>query len=694
MPSKFKHAVKCTFFVFLLSSCTTSSNFEQTAIPSPLRSPIFVNEQVSPIASVSNTETLEKKETLITVISSEQPSSKIIDTSNDTLKIPTFKMRQAVNINVESLPIPAFINELFGNVLGLSFQIEASLQNKKDLVTLRITESQEPEKLYMTAIQVLTDYGIVTELLPDNMIKFSVDNKKIESTPPLLISGKALPEVPVSHRPIFQSIPLKVMRANQVHSLLNSVLPDKELRIQINLLTSSLLLSGSLDRVKLAKSLIEFFDQPSVRTQHAIRVNPAFLSAEELATQLDEVLKTEGYYSGIGSNAINNSSSIILLPLASTNTLLIFTADDEVLKHVQKWVTALDIAVPSKQKVSVGLFFYPVKNTSADSLAKIFTPLLSNIQEEEKTKEGQKPRNTNQATTTNKLENNLVVDSLNNTLIFQGQPYVWGRLVPLLRQLDKPSRQVLIEVVVVEITLTDEERTGIEWLISGLNIGSLAGSLETLGGLDINARGLNYNFVNSLGQTKAILNAFASSSRVNILSSPRVMVKSGETASINIGSEVPVVTSQSSDSTTQVNGNSAVLQQIQYRRTGVNLEVKPIIYAGNRVDIEISQEVSQAEETTSSSISSPTILNRSINTSLSLSDGGSVLLGGLMTNTLNEGWTGVPVLSEIPLLGNLFKVERHSNNRTELMILIVPYVLGTDEEVQEITNLFRAQLNM
>jgi len=136
------------------------------------------------------------------------------------------------------------------------------------------------------------------------------------------------------------------------------------------------------------------------------------------------------------------------------------------------------------------------------------------------------------------------------------------------------------------------------------------------------------------------------------------------------------------------------LQQVQYRRTGILLSIKPIVYAGRRVDLQIDQQVSEARENTTSNISSPAIFNRRIKTELSLSDGQSILLGGLISNNRSEGWGGVPVLSDIPIIGQLFRVDRSTRDRTELIVMIVPYVIDDDAEAQAISETIRRRLEL
>ena len=176
--------------------------------------------------------------------------------------------------------------------------------------------------------------------------------------------------------------------------------------------------------------------------------------------------------------------------------------------------------------------------------------------------------------------------------------------------------------------------------------------------------GLTY-LLDVAGQNRFALRAFASDSRVSILSTPRIMVKSGNEASIDIGTEVPIISMQTT-SNQQTEGTTNLLQSIQYRKTGIILSVTPTVYSDDRIDLDISQEVSEALPVSEdSSISSPSIFNRSLNTSLSLRDGGSVVMAGLMSNRVTNSDGGIPLLKDVPVLGSLFKNQsKQSNNFT------------------------------
>ena len=149
-----------------------------------------------------------------------------------------------------------------------------------------------------------------------------------------------------------------------------------------------------------------------------------------------------------------------------------------------------------------------------------------------------------------------------------------------------------------------------------------------------------------------------SGTSTRISSRPRLLVKSGETASIDVGNEIPVVT-RTTDSDQQTEGTTNVLQEVSYRKTGVQLEIKPLVQANGLVDLQISQQLSEARPSADTSLAgSPTILNRQISTSLTLRDGGSLLMGGLISGNQSAGETGVPVLGQLPVLGPAIDVDK------------------------------------
>jgi len=282
----------------------------------------------------------------------------------------------------------------------------------------------------------------------------------------------------------------------------------------------------------------------------------------------------------------------------------------------------------------------------------------------------------------------LQVDEPRNAIIYQGEPAQWERIMNLIRQIDRSPRQVMIEVTIAEITLSRSQDTGVDWFAAH-GLGRFNGRIWSGGGAGGDAGGGGGAGLTWLldigGQSRAMLRALAQDSKVNILSTPRVLVKSGSEVSMEVGDEIPTVSMTTSSNNT-TGGTSNLLQSIQYRKTGVILSVTPTVYSGNRVDIDITQEVSQASDeapsvSTSASAASPTIRNRSITTSLTLRDGQSVVMGGLMSRDQSDANNGIPGLRRLPLLGHLFSSSRKVEERRELVLMIVPYIVEDDDQM-------------
>ncbi len=596
--------------------------------------------------------------------------------------MPTFKTTKPVSVNVEGLPLAAFINEIFGNLLGVTFDIDDGVQKRSELVTLRVNEPQKPEELYTLAYQVLENYNVAIEL-QGNLMRFIPTEQKETPLPAIVAEGLTLPDIPPTHRPIFQLIPLKVVNNSQIQTWLSQLYKGHKLTVFSDATRNAIILAGPAQLVAQVAQVVGLFDQPLMRGQHGIRIEPVFLPAATLADKLISVLNMQGY----AASQIPKDASVIILPIPETNSILAFAAEAEILIYVKQWAEQLDQLNPLTEKM--GLFTYQVKNTAATRLQESMSKILDQITDN--AAPNVVPPNTPPGTSTIAKRSTLVADEQQNILLFTGSNEEWVRILPILQELDKPTKQVLIEATVAEIVLTDQDALGIEWVINSANLGGLDGKISNLAGAT-GTSGLIYT-LSSAGQVRAVLNAFASNSRAIILSTPRIMVRSGSQATIDVGTEVPILTSQATTDQQQ-QGNSAILQEVQYRNTGTSLSIKPTVYAGRRVDLEITQQVSAAQSNDTSNINSPLIQNRSLTTELSLRDGQSVLLGGLISNNYTEGWSGVPVLSQLPVIGQLFRVDKNTSIRTELIIMIIPYVIDDEEEAAAITETIKNKLEL
>ena len=240
-------------------------------------------------------------------------------------------------VSFNNMPIPGFINEVFGEQLGLSFTIDPAVQKLNDLVTLRVIEPVSPSNLFQIAQRTLAAYGIGIDL-QQNLYVFSPDKNVSTSDSPLVVTGMALPEVPQSHRPYFVFVSLKVISNNRIINWLNQALKGTEISITTIPEGNSLLIQGRYDAVNQALAMIEALDQPLLRGKNSRLVEPAFSSVDQLSKDLVEVLKSEGYDASLRPPL----GSIIILPLSSSNQIIIFAAEDSVVDHVVDWAKKLD----------------------------------------------------------------------------------------------------------------------------------------------------------------------------------------------------------------------------------------------------------------------------------------------------------------------------------------------------------------
>jgi general secretion pathway protein D len=300
---------------------------------------------------------------------------------------------------------------------------------------------------------------------------------------------------------------------------------------------------------------------------------------------------------------------------------------------------------------------------------------------------------------------NITADETNNALVVLATPREYAVIQDALRQLDIAPIQVLLEASIAEVTLTNETQFGVQYFLNGAhNQGILTqGSTvpltttnsiigQTTPAVNISAPypGFSYMFMNG-NSIQVILNALDSVSHVNVISSPEVMVLNNQLASLEVGDQVPIL---SGESQSTIDAGSPVVNSIEYLDTGIILKVTPRVNRSGQVMMDISQEVSGVDNnaTTESTIGSPTIQQRKIESSVSVADGETVALGGLFSDQRTVSRSGIPLLDRIPLVGNLFSNNDDQHNRTELMVLITPHVVDNPEKARAITNELRKKL--
>jgi general secretion pathway protein D len=628
------------------------------------------------------------------------------NTTVERLSPPPAIKGQIDSLSIEEMPLPAFINTVLGDTLHLNFQVDTPVATRNDLVTLRIGGPRSAQDLLAITTGVLRSYGL--QLAYEGEVVRVRQNEALKSEMPRIIWGRATPEVASASRPIFQMVPLGQVGAQDMASWITTAYAQK-ITIVPSAVNNSIMLLGLPDDVRAAMDGIRLLDQPRLAGRRSLKIEPVFWSAAGFAERLIEVLKAEGYNA---SSTVQPPAAITILPVSRANTILVFTADQAALDHVARWVRDLDR--PAKVDQGQSVFYYAVRNTTAESLAKVLNEVIAGKGSAQSAGETERssplassppgrpapgpsasaPQIGPEAGAT-PTRTHFVTDVARNAIIYLGSAESYAQIHHLIESLDQAPREVLIEVTVAEVTLSGTNDFGVEGQLSTTLPDVKRAILGTIaGGLGIATAGFNVNVVNSANSPRVILNALQSAGNTKVLSTPRLLARSGATAKIQVGSDIPIVTSQGTSAQLVTNATSDILQQIQYRSIGVILHVKPVIYAGNQVDLDITQEVSSVASTTTGGIQSPTINNRNVETQLSLNDGATVVLGGLIQDTKDETSSGLPYLEDIPNIGSLFKVQHHDETKTELLVFITPYIISSSRDSDRITDSFRGKMGL
>lgn len=281
----------------------------------------------------------------------------------------------------------------------------------------------------------------------------------------------------------------------------------------------------------------------------------------------------------------------------------------------------------------------------------------------------------------------VVADEKNNALLVLGTARDWRLVESTLARLDVAPLQVMIEAVVAEVTLTSDLRYGLQWLFRSGNVGATLSEMQA-GVVSPRFPGFSASYLAGT-DIRVVLNALESVTAVDVISSPQLLVVNNGTARLQVGDQVPVATQQARSILAP---DAPVVNTIQFRDTGVILEVTPRVNQSGLVLLDIAQEVSDVARTTSSELDSPTIQQRRIASTVSLRDGETVALGGLIRDRRGGENSGLPVLKDLPGLGVLFGAEADENRRTELIVLITPRVVRSQVDLRRVTDELRGQM--
>ena len=590
----------------------------------------------------------------------------------------------AVMLNFEQAPLNEVIHTILGDTLGLDYVIENQVPGE---ITLR-TRSPIPRDQLLPILESLLRNNNVLMIRGPNDRFFISASGNIRSTVPSYASapGAGFSNV---------IVPLQYISATEMAE----IRPWRETTplfewirgVTYRFCWYATSLQGWLD-------IVSTFDVDQLAGKSVGIFPLANSTVEELFAELEHILATSP---DLGIKGI--SGMVRIMPVERLNSIMVVSPRAHYIATVQAWIEELDsIEDPASEPI---LQVYPVRNGNAGQLASLLSTIYGGSGGASGTSGGVAPGMT-QATSGGGADGSnqrrdvssgggtfdlgddvrVVSDDYNNTLLVYATPYEYQKIERILNKLDVVATQVLIEASIVEVTLRDDLEYGLEWAFDN-NLGggdSGRGLLDLGGGLQPQA-GFSYTITNSAGAVKAVLNALAEDSLINVISTPSVMVLDNHTASIHVGDQQPI----QSQSTVTNGGN--VQNSITYKDTGVKLTVTPSVNDGGLVTLDIEQSVTDVGPVDAAT-RQRSFLERNVSSRVAIRSGESVVLGGLIRDNETEGQSGVPVLKDIPLVGSLFSTTTMASTRTELLIFITPRVMESDQDLRDLNLEMRSRM--
>jgi general secretion pathway protein D len=291
----------------------------------------------------------------------------------------------------------------------------------------------------------------------------------------------------------------------------------------------------------------------------------------------------------------------------------------------------------------------------------------------------------------------ITADSVNNALLIYANQEHYRIIERTIQQLDRPQLQVAIDATIAEVTLNDQLGYGVQFFLKNANLGT---GLPADSGSIVNTAGVTsavlsrlipgFNFlVGTEAQPSVILNALHAVTEVKILSTPSVVVVDNQFASLQVGDQIPITTQTAVSVSTP---GAPVVNSIDYRNTGVILQVAPRINANGNVLLDIQQEISAVSPSSNTGTLTPTVSQRRVRSSIAVASGQTVLLAGLVSERQDRGSTGIPGLDQVPGLGKVFSQTTKAKQRTELIVFIRPQIIRHGGDAYRVAEELRAKI--
>ena len=544
-------------------------------------------------------------------------------------------------LNLVDVPIEEAARAVFGEVLDLSYAVSPEVTGRVTLQTSRP----------LTQMQLIDSLQVALELSGATLEQ---DRDVIRIVP---LGGGAprivgqFDEAAVGQRIV--AVPLQNIGTAEMSRLLQPVV-GQSVGISSIPARNVLLISGNRAEISSTLEAVNVFDVDMLAGKSVALVPLRAAEPDAVVTELEQVFET-----GSGGSLEN---VVTFVPSTRLGAVLVISSRQKYVTEAETWIRTFDRSAGSKVRRPV---VYNLQNRRATDLAPILADMLDDVVDSEQGAVAGTP--------------NIVADEGKNAVIVWGNDQEQEAFARLVTALDTTPVQVLLEATIAEVTLTDQLEFGLRWFFESGDF-SATFSDAPGGAVAPTFPGLSLLFQGS--DARVALNALNSVTEVDVISSPSLLVIDNQEASLQIGDSVPIATQSSVSST---DPDAPIVNSIEYNQTGVLLTVRPRVSQSGQLTLDITQEVSDAVETITSGIDSPTISERTIDTSVSMRDGETIALGGLISESDQRTNGKVPVLGDVPGLGALFRTRSDSKQRTELLILITPRIMRNGSEARAIT---------
>ena len=615
---------------------------------------------------------------------------------------------EEASLNFEAADIREVAKIILGDYLKVSYTVHPGVTGT---VTFR-TVKAIPLRDLLPTLELLLRQNNSAVVVEDGLYKV---------VPIAQVRGSIAPQLGGPARPIPQGfsvvvVPLKFVGAREMEKILAPFAPDNSIRVDE--VRNLVILAGNQREIRHLVDTIELFDADFL-SGYSVGLFPIRSGdVKALVADLDKVF---------GAQTSPLAGIVRVIPVERLNALLVVTTQAKYLETAKTWIERLDQLGGTTG--GSRFFVYQVRNGKAENLAQLVGDLFSSRRTtttaptlapgqrpaEIRSAPFGSPQTTPQTTTTTvtappaaaafqipgvtgttSSEVRVIADKDTNSLLILATAGDYDVIESALRKLDVIRRQVLVEVLLAEVTLTDDLQFGIDWFIKTRN--NTSGTLNTMGALPATRLGEVAAFSPGLqlvnltgGEVRAVLRTFGGEGRAQILASPSIMVLDNEKAEVKVGNRISVQT-QAQTGVGATPTGTGILNSFQYLETGILLAVTPRINSGGLVTLEVNQEVSEPTSSGTAINPNPDVSTRNAKTSVVVASGESIVLAGLIRENRRRQSDGLPLLSKIPIIGAAFGTQTFNRDRTELILIITPKIISESLQAREATDELRDKL--